>query len=61
MLVKTACSSGRGDGIAAACTTPAMPSTSGAYVLGVPQIPGDNLVRLAGIKRDEIVGPHALA
>ena len=25
---------------------------------GVPQIPGDHLVRLGGIERDEIVGPH---
>ena len=26
-------------------------------MLGVPQIPGDHLVRLGGIERDEIVGP----
>ena len=28
---------------------------------GVPEIPGDYLVRLGGIERDEIVGPHAPA
>jgi hypothetical protein len=30
-------------------------------MLGVPQIPGDHLVRLGGIQRDDIVGPDAPA